>query len=116
MTLGVSSIDAAKGPLARAFAGGAAADAAGAERIDFTSVELLWRVLTPRRCDVLRAMAGQGPLAMREVARRVGRDVKGVHGDLHALLAAGLLNRTADGRVVFPYDAVHVDFTLQARA
>ena len=24
----------------------------------------------------------------------------------------GVLDRTADGRIVFPYDAVHVDFTL----
>jgi hypothetical protein len=36
------------------------------------------------------------------VARRVGREVKGVHGDLHALLDAGLLDRTVNGRVVFP--------------
>lgn len=113
VTLGVSHIDAVRDELARAFAG---EPVDGAERIDFTSVDLLWRVLTPRRWDVLRAMAGQGPLAMREVARRVGRDVKGVHGDIHALLDAGLLDRTADGRVVFPYDAVHVDFTLPARA
>ena len=112
VTLGVSAIDAIRGDLARAFAGDAV-DVA--ERIDFASVELLWRVLTPRRCDVLRAMAGQGPLSMREVARRVGRDVKAVHGDLHALLDAGLLDRTADGQVLFPYDAVHVDFTLAAR-
>ena len=116
VTLGVSSLDAAKGQLARAFAGETPVGVNAPERIDFNSVELLWRVLTPRRWDLLQAMAGQGPLAMREVARRVGRDVKGVHGDLHALLAAGLLDRTADGRVVFPYDAVHVDFTLHARA
>jgi predicted transcriptional regulator len=53
---------------------------------------------------------------MGEVARRVGRDVKGVHGDLHARLAAGLLDRTADGRVVFPYDAMKVEFTVEAGA
>ena len=114
VTLGVSTIDAAKGQLARAFASEAPVGVDEPERIDFTSVELLLRVLTPRRWELLRTMAGQGPLAMREVARRVGRDVKGVHGDLHALLSAGLLDRTADGRVVFPYDAVHVDFTLSA--
>lgn len=113
VTLGISTIEAAKDALARAFAGEMPDRG---ERIDFASAELLWRVLTPRRWALLRAMAGQGPLAMREVARRVGRDVKGVHGDLHALLGAGLLDRTADGGVVFPYDAVHVDFTLQARA
>jgi predicted transcriptional regulator len=49
-------------------------------------------------------------------SRRVGRDVKAVHGDVQTLLNAGILDRTADGRVVFPYDAVHVDFTLTKAA
>ena len=38
--------------------------------------------------------------------------VKG--GDLRALLDAGLIDPDDGGRVVFPYDAVHVDFTLKA--
>jgi hypothetical protein len=42
-------------------------------------------------------------------------DVKAVHGDVHALLAAGVLRRTAGG-VAFPYDAVHVDFRLTTAA
>jgi predicted transcriptional regulator len=59
--------------------------------------------------DIIRAMTGAGPLSIREVARRVGRDVKAVHGDVTALVSAGLVDR--DGRkVVFPYDGVHVDF------
>lgn len=28
------------------------------------------------------------------------------------MLDAGVIDRTDDGRVIFPYDAVHVDFTL----
>lgn len=56
---------------------------------------------------------GAGPLALREIARRVGRDVKGVHGDVHALLSCGLIDRTDRG-FLFPYDAVHVDFMLRA--
>jgi hypothetical protein len=37
--------------------------------------------------------------------------VKAVHSDVQALLKAGVLHR--DGRnIVFPYDAVHVDFML----
>jgi predicted transcriptional regulator len=43
-----------------------------------------------------------------------GRDVKAVHGDVHALLAAGVLRRNADGKIEFPFDAVHVDFMLKA--
>jgi predicted transcriptional regulator len=49
------------------------------------------------------------------VARRVGRDVKAVHGDVTALLQAGILDQ-AEAGVAFPYDAVHVDFTLTRAA
>lgn len=87
---------------------------AQAPRISFSTPELLWKVLTAKRWEVLKAMAGQEPLSIREVARRLGRDVKAVHGDVHALLAAGLLDRTEDRRIVFPFDAVRVDFTLRA--
>lgn len=80
--------------------------------ISFRSPELLWETITKNRLTLLHEMTGQGPMRMREVARRVGRDVKAVHRDVHALLRAGILERDDDGRIVFPYDAVHVDFTL----
>ena len=53
-------------------------------------------------------------MSIREAARRVGRDVKAVHGDVTALLDAGVLLRTEDGRIEFPFDAVKVEFLLQA--
>jgi predicted transcriptional regulator len=83
-------------------------------RISFATPELLWKVLTAKRWELVKAMAGQGALTIREAARRVGRDVKAVHGDIHALLAAGLLDKSEDGRIVFPFEAVRVDFTLRA--
>ena len=83
-------------------------------RISVATPELLWKVLTAKRWEVLKAMAGQGPLTIREVARRVGRDVKAVHGDVHALIDAGILERTEANRVAFPFDAIRVEFTLRA--
>lgn len=83
-------------------------------RISFATPELLWKVLTAKRWAILKAMAGQGPLTIREVARRVERDVKGVHGDVHRLLEAGVLERTETSRVAFPFDAIRVEFTLRA--
>jgi predicted transcriptional regulator len=80
---------------------------AGAPQGDFISFEspaMLWKSLTPKRWDILKAMTGAGPLSIREVARRVGRDVKAVHGDV----------KTAAGLIVFPYDKVRVDFMLEA--
>ena len=85
-------------------------------RISFGSAEMLWRTLTRKRWELLKAMTGQGAMTIREAARRVERDVKAVHGDVHALLDAGVLDRTEDGRIAFPYDAVHVDFMLTAAA
>ena len=81
--------------------------------ISFASAELLWQTLTRKRWQLLRAMTGQPAMSIREAARRVGRDVKAVHGDVHALIQAGVIDRTDDG-IVFPYDAIHVDFMLMA--
>jgi len=55
-----------------------------------------------------------GPISIREAARRVERDVKAVLSDITALLSAGVLDRIEDGRVVFPFEAVKVEFLLHA--
>ena len=82
--------------------------------IAFASPELLWRVLTAKRWELLKALSGVDPVSIREAARRVGRDVKAVHGDVTALLNAGLLSRTADGRIEFPFQTIRVEFILRA--
>jgi len=83
-------------------------------RIGFATPELLWKVLTAKRWELLKALCGAGPVSIREVARRVDRDVKAVHSDVTALLSAGVLNRTESGSIEFPYEAVKVEFLLQA--
>ena len=85
-----------------------------AARISFASPELLWRVLTAKRWELLKALCGAGPVSIREAARRVERDVKAVHGDITALINAGVVDRAEGGGVVFPFEAVKVEFLLQA--
>jgi len=82
--------------------------------ISFATPELLWQVLTQKRWELLKVLCGAGLVSIRDAARRAGRDVKAVHGDVTALLNAGVLDRTEDGRIVFPFDAVKVEFLLQA--
>ena len=53
-------------------------------------------------------------MAIREIARRAQRDVRAVHSDVHVLLRVGVLEKAKEGGVVFPYDAIHVDFLLKA--
>jgi predicted transcriptional regulator len=108
VTIGIAGLDESKSRALNAFAG----HEQGAF-ISFPSIELLWKVITPKRWELLRAVSGAGPLAIREVARRVGRDVKSVHGDISALLKAGVIHRTENGRIEFPYDEIHVDFVLR---
>jgi len=37
-----------------------------------------------------------------------------MHGDVHALLKAGILQKTGDGLIIFPFDAIRVDIMLHA--
>lgn len=83
-------------------------------RIGFASPELLWQVLTAKRWELLKALCGTGPMSIREASRRLGRDVKAVHGDVTALLDAGVLCRSVEGKIEFPFDSVKVEFMLQA--
>lgn len=81
----------------------------------FGSWELMHRVLAPKRLEIVRAMTGQGPISIREVARRVGRDFKSVHSDVELLLSNGVIDR-ADRGIVFPYNRIHVEFDIEAAA
>ena len=83
-------------------------------RISFATPELLWKVLTAKRWELLKVLCGAGPVSIREASRRVGRDVKAVHSDVTALLNAGVLNREEGGGIVFPFEAVKVEFLLRA--
>jgi len=109
--ISVGSLDEARNRLAAAFRG-----EAQEPRITFPTLDLMWRTLTPRRQELLQAMAGKGPMSIRAVARLIHRDVKAVYGDVQALLLAGILRPDEAGGVVFPYDALHVDYELPAVA
>ena len=71
-------------------------------------------MLTAKRWELLKALCGAGAISIREAARRMGCDVKAVHGDVTALLNAGILDRADGGEIVFPFDGVKVEFLLQA--
>ncbi len=61
----------------------------------------------------LREAARRG---LRELARRLGRDVRRVHEDVTTLTELGLIERTDRGGVVCPYDDIHVDMHIRHAA
>jgi predicted transcriptional regulator len=113
VTLNIASLDEAKVRLRAAFKG----KKQGA-RISFATPELLLQIMTMKRWELLLIMIGAGPLTIRGIGRALGRDVKAVHGDVRALLNAGILRKTAEGLIVFPFDDLHLDahFRPQARS
>lgn len=108
VTISVSSTDETR----QRFLAAAKGKAQGAH-ISFATVDLLWKVLAPNRMALVRSLTGAGVVSIREAARRVDRDVRAVHADVTALINAGVLRR-ADGGIEFPFDAVKVEFMLQA--
>lgn len=81
--------------------------------ITFVTLEQMVKTLTPMRWQIIKTMTGAGPMSIRELARRLERDVKRVHEDVQALLSTGVLDRTESGEIVFPYDKVHVEFEIE---
>lgn len=108
----IETLDDIRAAVNLALEGGTSERSAG---LSFSSYDTMHRVLSPKRLAIVKAMSGQGPLSIREIARRVGRDFKGVHTDVTALLDAGVIDRTERG-VIFPYDAIRVEFDIAAAA
>ena len=84
------------------------------EVLNFESAGSFFGKLTERRWALVHALQGQGPVSVRELARRVARDVRRVHDDVEVLAELGLFERTEGGGVVCPFDAVHIDMRLTA--
>lgn len=111
LTIGVESLAETKRRTLAAFRG----EADATPRFTFVSPGLMARVLTPLRWSIIEAMTGAGEIGVRELARRLERDVKAVHTDVTALVNAGLVTRTAEGKYLFPYDRVQVHFGFGAQ-
>ncbi len=87
----------------------AQADSYQGETLNFESPGAFFGRLTERRWALVTALLGQGGLAVREMARRVDRDVKRVHEDVQVLAELGLVERDDAGGVLCPYADVHID-------
>lgn len=86
------------------------------EHFSFESPAALFRVLTPKRWELIECLQSRGPLGVRALARELGRDVKRVHEDATALVGHGLVERTAEGKLWVPFEEIRADFRLTRAA
>ncbi|MGB5774143.1 MAG: transcriptional regulator [Sedimenticolaceae bacterium] len=85
------------------------------EVLNFESPAVLFGKLTERRWNLVRELQrADGAIGVREVARRVERDVRRVHDDLVVLLELGLIERTDDELITCPFSDIHVDMHMRA--
>jgi predicted transcriptional regulator len=83
---------------------------------EFESPAALFRVLTPKRWELIERLQELGPSSVRGLARELDRDVKRVHEDVRTLMECGLIARTEEGAFRVPYDVIRAEFDLRAVA
>ncbi len=82
------------------------------ERLTFADLPLLLKSLTPARWQLLAALRKEGPMSVRSLAKRLGRDYKNVHTDVAQLAEIRLIERTGKALVRVPWDAVRAELKL----
>ncbi len=91
----------------------AQADSYQGETLNFESPGAFFGRLTERRWAMVTALQGQGAMAVRELARRAGRDVKRVHEDVQVLVELGWVERDDAGGMLCPFADVHIDMHVR---
>jgi predicted transcriptional regulator len=86
------------------------------ETLNFETPSAFFSRLTPNRWTMLTTLQGAAAVGVRELARRLNRDVKRVHEDAAALIDLGLVERGESGKLVCPYADIHVDMHVMRQA
>lgn len=87
------------------------------ETLNFETPGAFFGQLTERRWAIVHVLQQDGgTVGVRELARRLGRDVKRVHEDASVLVNLGLVERNETGALCCPYSDIHVDMHMAAAA
>lgn len=88
-------------------------------RIGVESPEELHRVLSDTNLRVLEAIAAHDPESLRELGRRLDRDIRGVHDSIATLEEYGFVELRQHGRAKRPvvwYDELEISVPLSRRS
>jgi len=110
-----SDLDADMAQFAASAKRGVASGQYQGETLNFATPATFFRHLSAHRWNLLTCLLEAGTLGVRELARRVGRDVKRVHADAGELVRLGLLEKTAQGALHCPYGRIDIDMELVPR-
>jgi len=77
-------------------------------RLSFESARSLFTDLTPARLDLLDTLRKTGPCSVYALAKAAERNYSNVHTDVSRLEELGLVERSGEGTISVPYDAVEI--------
>lgn len=85
--------------------------------INFQNPSDLRALLTDRRVELLRSVMTEQPDSIRQLADRLDRDVKSIHGDLDVLAEYDVVQFETDGRAkrpFVPYETIEVSLEISS--
>ena len=85
-------------------------------RLSFESARSLFAELTPARLDLLDTLRRAGPCSIYALAKAAERNYSNVHTDVSRLEELGLIERSEEGAVSVPYEAVEILLPLAQSA
>jgi predicted transcriptional regulator len=83
----------------------------GADQLAVENWQLLARVLTAKRVELLRYARRHQWASVRALAKALGRDCRNVHSDVQTLIMAGLRDNSANGLRV-DYDVIETKIAI----
>ncbi len=83
-------------------------------RVYFESAEVLSKVITRQRHNLLKTLHANGPLSVRALAALLERDYKNVYEDVKILEESGLIERDSRNRINAPYAKLTIELPLTA--
>ncbi len=84
-------------------------------RLSFESARSLFAEFTPARLDLLDTLRRVGPCSVYALAKAAERNYSNVHTDVARMEELGLIERSAGGQILVPYESVEIVVPL-ARA
>lgn len=82
--------------------------------LSFADLPLLAKTLTPARWQLLQRLKAAGPMTIFALTRLLERDYKNVHTDVARLLELNLVEKSLEGQVSVPWQAVRAELKLGA--
>lgn len=83
------------------------------EKLYFKDERALFKVLTPKRCELLRHVHEMGSTSILALAKQLQRDYRNVHQDIKELSQIGLiLKDETTGKYSVPWDTIVTEIPL----